>query len=336
MERYGISFMLISGASKNGDADAKKSSSEKTPSSSSASASASASAAAASAVAAASATEKTDGEGLHVMTLNELCHEWTSHNFPAGPNLPKSVETEQQKIARNAITDAHILSHRPDAVLLQEVGSDRWEIICKRFGAEYDAFLVPNQEAATALPYKGGCAVLIRRVVMHATAKSCHAIVFKTQRPQSVFLRTAVACVVERDANRSYAFVSVHLDGLPTAVGDELRIAQVCEAVDFARARAPKAAIILGGDFNQPLETMGPLIKAMELRGMYCVDNKTVTFPEKGHVLDYLFVSDRERAKQAVPAVYPVVNPAEKRVPPYQWAGWGSDHLALSVRFVHL
>lgn len=268
-------------------------------------------------------------------SLNDLCHDYTDHNKPRGEAAGNVLETVEQMVARNAVTDAHILNTLPDVVFMQEVGTTRMKSLLSRTQKDYHAFLAPNVKADSMAPEKGGCAVLVRRGV-GLDKPGCmkgHVFVFASQRPKDKKRRVAMVVCAKHDDDREEVYVSVHLEGAPTAEGDGLRLAQLAEVVTFARRHSAKGTIYLGGDFNHPLEKLEVVDKMMEKLQMYRVDNTQITFPEKNQVLDYIYVSDALLAAQAKAWVHPPNRTKDMPLPPFAWAGLGSDHCVLHVWF---
>lgn len=271
------------------------------------------------------------GEELVVVTLNELCHAWTMHNFPAGQDRPPCVESGEQMAKRYALTDEYITKTKPNVVLLQEVGIERLKSI-QQHASNYIVLLAQNlkEKDGTVRVSQGGCAILLRKDDGWKTG-SLHmsAFQFKAQKPGDNMLRRAILVSATRNG-RKFVFGSCHLEGKPDL--GSLRISQITEFANAARSMEPGALVILGGDLNEDLADLEPLCKAMGQLGFHRLENKEVTFPQKDHVLDHLFVSSDKAASTAVVQVHPAGRTKSLPIPPYQWQGWGSDHLAVSAR----
>jgi endonuclease/exonuclease/phosphatase family metal-dependent hydrolase len=267
-----------------------------------------------------------------LVSLNELATEWSKYNSPAGKDKPQSTETPEQMHARLAVTDAFILGTlNPDVALMQEISLLRDKLMEARLSKEYHIFIAHNHTADGKENYAGGCAVLLRKEAGWEAEKTRgYPLVFKNQKTGDNKRRVALVVVTQRDG-RETAFVSVHLEGYPSTTGDSLRLAQVMEAYEFARSKSPNGRIVLSGDFNQSLETMERITKALREKGMFMVNNKSITFPEKDQVIDFMFISDEVMVQNALHRVYPPCRTSVMPLAPYEWAAWGSDHCALIV-----
>ncbi len=286
------------------------------------------------ATASVSASPAASKKSKKIASLNELASEWTAYNYPAGKQARGVRETKDQMTARYAMTDAWATKEMPDVLFLQELSLLRSDILAQTLNSKFYIFIANNQSPDGKL-MPGGCAVLLRRDSPSLDVKEArgYPLVFKAQKPGTKDNRVALVVVAKLDGKET-AFVSVHLEGVPTALGDTIRLMQACEAVDYARLKAPKAErIVMAGDFNQPLDSIYAIDYGLGVKGMYRVANSTPTFQEKEHVLDYMYVSSEQTAAKATCDVFPKGRTKNMPLPPYEWAEWGSDHSALIVNF---
>lgn len=273
---------------------------------------------------------------VKMTTLNELNHDWTKYNFPAGKSAGKAVETKDQMTARHALMDAWVNKELPSVLFLQEISLLRRDTMAASLIDKFHIFIANNLDVKGGTDVTGGCAVLLRRdQAFDFKGARGYPFTFKTQKPDDNKRRVALVVVVKLNG-KELALVSVHLEGKPDSVGDQMRVAQVCEAVEFARLKSPKGTIVVAGDFNQPLESIEAIDKALGSKGMYRVANSVPTFQEKEHVLDYMYVSSQSLATNAATGVFPSGRTKSMSKPPFEWAGWGSDHSAFSVIFSDL
>lgn len=273
---------------------------------------------------------------LTVVTLNELNRDWTKHNFPHGATGPKTTETLEQTKARHQVLDKWLLDSKPDVILLQEVGLDR----AQKGGLdalkkEYHVMVASNTDLKDVkVPATGGCAVLLRRDGGWDPKTKELPFLFTAQNVYANYRRQAMVVITNRGPGTpALVFISVHLEGVPSAAGDGMRLSQIADVVEFARANAPGAIIVLGGDFNQDLSRLGPINDLLaKSYHLHRVPNSAATFPRNKSVYDHVYVTGEHLVKSAIHAVYPSNRTESMPLAPYEWPEWGSDHAALTVQ----